>query len=138
LLVNLQSTTEFGGTGGGGGGGNLVPPEPALQPAEAYPVCLDPMLSTMGGLNCLHRFHDACIVKWAETESTCPVCRALFIIIHVVGKSDIVVEEAWQSASPIVHAHHRCSNCNVISSGNELVTCRGCGSTMHFLCQVIL
>ena len=63
LLVNLQSTTKFGGIGGGGGGGNLVPPEPTLQPAEAYLVCLDSMLSAMGGLNCLHCFHDACIMK---------------------------------------------------------------------------
>jgi hypothetical protein len=43
-------------------------------------ICRDD-LSKAVSLDCSHEFCLGCIQKWAETENTCPVCRADFACI---------------------------------------------------------
>ncbi|EQC30967.1 hypothetical protein SDRG_11440 [Saprolegnia diclina VS20] len=42
------------------------------------PICLEETTAGDRSLRtaCGHSFHEACLVKWLETEATCPLCRA--------------------------------------------------------------
>lgn len=43
--------------------------------SDTCPVCLE-KLGKGEQLKCGHRFHNACIDKWLERDSRCPMCRA--------------------------------------------------------------
>jgi len=50
---------------------------PVLTPIvtkEPCPICLETVRRGVGTL-CQHIFHKACIVEWAKSSSTCPLCR---------------------------------------------------------------
>lgn len=44
-------------------------------------------------LECSHRFHEACILKWFGESNTCPVCRAIVDV-------DDPTEVEWFRYSP--------------------------------------
>ena len=78
-----ESSSE--GSGGGGGGdaeaatarteGTSKPEE--TEEADVCSVCLVEYEAgdLLIRLPCEHAFHEACIGRWLETESTCPKCR---------------------------------------------------------------
>ena len=39
-------------------------------------ICLEPHATTAVAAQCGHCYHRACIERWAEQSSMCPVCRA--------------------------------------------------------------
>ena len=57
---------------------------PMHESAEECAICL---LGLQGDpdvvpLNCGHRFHHACLSRWLESASTCPVCRSEVVMGH--------------------------------------------------------
>jgi hypothetical protein len=46
--------------------------------SEKCPVCLD--LGCGAVTACGHAFHAACIARWLERATTCPVCRADLLV----------------------------------------------------------
>lgn len=54
------------------------PPTMSLTELPTCVVCLDRLDSATTGLlttACEHTFHCACISKWSDLQSTCPICR---------------------------------------------------------------
>lgn len=45
-------------------------------------ICFDKMKKNNLELVCKHKYHQKCILKWAETHKTCPMCRMEIYIIN--------------------------------------------------------
>lgn len=43
---------------------------------ETCSICFEPMILFKRTSPCGHEFHNDCITKWIEKQSTCPLCRA--------------------------------------------------------------
>ena len=59
-----------------------MPPAPRSQSAPVRPaspplcsICLEPVVAHSRTLACSHVFHDACINRWFQSSSQCPLCR---------------------------------------------------------------
>ena len=48
---------------------------------ELYIICLDKLKNDNyknAVLECGHKFHSDCILKWIENKNNCPICRVKF------------------------------------------------------------
>lgn len=52
---------------------------PELGPADSCTICLEPMLGCPQLLrmpcSLAHTYHRACLARWLQTSSSCPLCR---------------------------------------------------------------
>lgn len=84
-------------------------------------ICLQdlhaPLLSIVKSPNpqCIHCFHDECVLEWMETNPTCPCCRAPYLKMATGGESQQqgrgeenlpVLGWEWQEYSDIEHGQN--------------------------------
>ena len=56
------------------------PPPPVVVAAplpEACAICMEDLLEEVAIIPCRHRFHAACLIRWARRQRACPMCRRL-------------------------------------------------------------
>lgn len=47
-------------------------------------ICLEKINSELVTLECGHSYHQECISKWLDIETTCPYCRKIAIIKYTL------------------------------------------------------
>ena len=65
----------------------------ALPPStenEDCAICMAPLEDNAVPLECGHRFHHACISRWLQSSTTCPVCRS-----EVVSRANAGVRSTY-------------------------------------------
>ncbi|XP_053575182.1 protein SCAF11 [Bombina bombina] len=80
---------------------------------QRCPICLNFLTQDVGiPENCYHAFCVACILKWSETSTSCPVDRKLFKAVYKINQSGAFTKIQVKSRR-LKETHDSCySSCN--------------------------
>ena len=57
----------------------------AVDSLDNCSICLEPMYRNLYILECNHRFHAECGLKWVAINQHCPLCRRAISKDHILG-----------------------------------------------------
>ncbi len=88
-----------------------------------------------GTLACNHEFHASCVMRWFESDSRCPVCRAPVYSVLSSDGQETLVAPAYQAPSSDASEARYCMACR--SSEGTFTRCEadGCTAWCHDDCE---